>query len=131
MKILIVEDEASSRHLLKSLLSGYGACELAEDGPVAVEMFKAALSSGQHYDLVTLDIKLPTMDGMEVLRNIRRIESDHGIQIGDGTKVIMTTALSDHKKVIEAFNEQCEVYLVKPIEKAKLVEHMRKLKLID
>ena len=77
MKILIVEDEASSRHLLKSLLSGYGACELAEDGPVAVEMFKAALSSGQHYDLVTLDIKLPTMDGMEVLRSIRRIESDH------------------------------------------------------
>ena len=131
MKILIVEDEASSRHLLKSLLSSYGTCELAEDGPLAVEMFQTAFASDQGYDLVLLDIKLPTMDGMEVLRNIRRIESEDGIHIGDGVKIMMTTALSDHKKVIEAFNEQCEVYLVKPIEKAKLLEHMRKLKLID
>ena len=131
MKILIVEDEASSRHLLKSLLSGYGECELAEDGHIAVDMFRKAIDAKAAYNLVCLDIKLPTMDGMEVLRTIRRIETENGVLIGDGVKIIMTTALSDHKKVIEAFNEQCEVYLVKPIEKAKLVEHMRKLKLID
>jgi two-component system, chemotaxis family, chemotaxis protein CheY len=131
MRILIVEDEASSRLLLKSFLSEYGDISLAEDGGKAVELFKAAVKSGDYFDLVVLDIKLPVMGGLDVLKTIRNIESDFGIAGAEGTKVIMSTALSDHKSVLVAFREQCEIYLVKPVEKAMLVESMRKLQLID
>jgi len=131
MKILIVEDEASSRLLLKSFLSEYGDISLAEDGGKAVELFNAAVKSGDYFDLVVLDIKLPVMGGLDVLKTIRAVEADNGIAGTDGTKVIMSTALSDHKSVLVAFREQCEIYLVKPVEKAMLVESMRKLHLIN
>jgi two-component system chemotaxis response regulator CheY len=131
MNILIVEDEASSRLLLKSFLSEYGDISLAEDGGQAIEIFRGAVDSGNYFDLVILDIKLPVMGGLDVLKTIRNIEAEFGIAPADGTKVIMSTALSDHKSVLVAFREQCEIYLVKPIEKAMLVESMRKLQLID
>jgi len=131
MKILIVEDEVSSGHLLKSFLSEYGECDLAKDGEKAVEVFAQAVASKNPYALVVLDVKLPGISGMEVLKTIRRTEEENGITIADGSKIIMCTALSDNKSVLEAFREQCEIYLVKPIEKAKLVESMRKLSLIQ
>jgi len=131
MKILIVEDEASSRLLLKSFLAEYGTISLAEDGGRAIEIFKEAVGSGDYFDLVVLDIKLPVVSGLDVLKTFRNIESESGIAPADGAKVIMSTALSDHKSVLVAFREQCEIYLVKPVEKAMLVESMRKLQLID
>jgi two-component system chemotaxis response regulator CheY len=131
MKILIVEDESSSRFLLNSFLSEHGECVLAEDGERAIELFAESVHSKKYYTLVILDIKLPVMNGMEVLKTIRQIEQENGIVLSDGCKVIMCTALSDHESVLGAFREQCEIYLVKPIEKAKLIESMRKLKLID
>lgn len=131
MRILIVEDEASSRHILNSYLNPYGECDNAGDGTEAVDAVKRSLESNSPYDLITLDIKLPNMNGMEVLNEIRRLEDEKGIPLGDGAKVIMTTALDDHKKVMEAFRNQCEVYLVKPIDKQKLIEHLQQLGLIS
>jgi len=130
MRILIVEDEASSRHLLTSFLKPYGDCTTTEDGLEAVQAFTNALTEGNPFSLVCLDIKLPSMDGMEVLKKIRAMEEEMGILVGDGVKIIMTTALNDHKKIMEAFNAQAEVYLQKPINKQKLIDHMKKLNLI-
>lgn len=131
MRILIVEDEASSRHILNSYLNPYGDCDNAADGTEAVEAVKRSLEKNESYDLITLDIKLPNMNGMDVLNEIRKLEDAKGIPLGDGSKVIMTTALDDHKKVMEAFRNQCEVYLVKPIDKQKLIDHMKGLGLIS
>ena len=131
MKILIVEDEVSSRFLLKSFLSEYGECSLAEDGGKAAELFATAVHAKEYYTLVILDVKLPVMDGMDVLKTIRKIEQESGIAPADGCKVIMCTALSDSGSVLRAFREQCEIYLTKPIEKQKLIDSMRKLKLIE
>jgi two-component system chemotaxis response regulator CheY len=131
LNILIVEDEESSRLLLKSFLAAYGTCHMAEDGGKAVGMFSDAVQAKKRFDLVVLDVRLPVMDGMQVLKTIRRVEQENNIDFSDGSKVIMCTALSDHKSVLEAFREQCEIYLVKPVEKAKLIENLRKLKLIE
>jgi two-component system, chemotaxis family, chemotaxis protein CheY len=130
MKILLVEDEASARHLLTSFLSPHGACDIAESGEIGLEQFKTALESGAPYDLACLDIKLPGMDGLETLRMIREEEEARGIFPGQGTKVIMTTAVDDKAKIIKAFNEQCEVYLTKPISKSRLDEKLTELGLV-
>ena len=70
------------------------------------------------------------MDGHEALKAIRQIESEHGINGLDRVKVIMTTALGDSKNVIGSFREGCEAYIVKPVEKDKLLEEMENLGLI-
>jgi len=130
MKILIVDDDFTSRKLLLKILSEYGACDVAANGKEAVDAFNAALNEWEAYDLVCLDIMMPEMDGHEVLKEIRSIEKSKNIHGLDGAKVIMTTALDDSDNVKSAFREQCEAYLVKPIEKDKLVATLNEFKFI-
>ncbi len=130
MKALIVEDDFTSRLLLQGLLQPHGECHISVNGKEAVEAFRAALASGQPYNLVCLDIMMPEMDGQTALKHIREIESKAGIFSSDGAKIIMTTALDDKINIMSAFKEQCDLYLVKPIEKAKLQESLLSLHLI-
>ena len=127
MRILIVEDDFTSRRILQKYLFPFGECDLAEDGKVAVNAFSRAWAEERAYDLICLDIMLPGMNGQEVLKEIRSFEEEMGIYGLKGVKVIMTTALDDFKTIMKAFKDQCESYLVKPIEKARLMEEMNKL----
>jgi len=131
MKYLIVEDDFAARRLLKRYLSDYGDCDIAVDGHEAVEAFRQAMDEKEPYDLICLDIMMPNMDGREALRAIRQIEHEHGTDGLDGVKVIMTTALGDSENVIGSFREGCEAYIVKPVEKDKLLEEMESLGLIE
>jgi two-component system chemotaxis response regulator CheY len=130
MKALIVEDDFTSRLLLQGILQPHGVCHICVNGREAVDAFRAAIGEKAPYNLVCLDIMMPEMDGQEALRQIREIEANAGIFASDGAKVIMTTALDDKKNIMNAFKEQCDIYLVKPIEKDKLLESLRMLNLI-
>lgn len=70
---------------------------------------------------------MPHMNGHEALTAIREIEAAQGIAGLDGIKVIMTTSTKESVDVWGAFREGCEAYLVKPIEKRKLLEEIEKL----
>jgi two-component system chemotaxis response regulator CheY len=131
MKALIVEDDRTSRLLLRELLKGHGPAQTAVNGKEAVEAVRTALEAKQPYDLICLDIMMPEMDGQEALREIRLMEETKGIAGPDRVKIIMTTALADYANVIKAREQQCDYFLVKPIQKAKLMEELRKLKLIS
>ena len=124
MKTLIVEDDFTSRLLMQAILSSYGECHIAVNGREAIQAFRLASAEGHPYDLVCLDIMMPEMDGHAVLKALRTAEEVEGILIGDGEKVIMTTALTDTGNVFNAFREMCEGYLVKPIDKAKLLSQL-------
>jgi two-component system chemotaxis response regulator CheY len=130
MKTLIVEDDFSSRLLLQSLLGRYGECHVAVNGKEAVQAFQMAKESGRGYDLICMDIMMPEMDGNAALREIREVEAAVGVQSSAAAKVIMTTALTDIKDVITAFQGLCDAYLFKPIDKAKLLEHLQLLRLV-
>ena len=128
MRILIVEDEITSRQLLHGMLSSYGQCDTVVDGDEAIDAFRLALEEDKPYDLVLMDIMMPKINGQEALREIRDIEKSKGIRGPQKVKAIMTTALEDQKNVIDAFYKGgASAYLVKPIEKAKLIEEMKKL----
>lgn len=73
---------------------------------------------------------MPVMDGNQALRAIRDLEEKRGILAPQGAKIIMTTALDDMKNVMQAFHGLCDAYLVKPIEKAKLIEYLHSLGLL-
>lgn len=131
MRILIVEDEFSSRKVLEKFLDGYGQCDVVGDGDEAVESFVAAWEEKDPYDLVLMDIMMPKLDGQKALQQIRDFERTQGILGFDEAKVIMVTALDDPKNVVEAFYEGgANAYLVKPIEKENLDAELRTLGLI-
>ncbi len=130
MKCLIVEDNFTARKLLKMYLSSCADCDIAVDGNEAVVAFSQAMDEKEPYDLICLDIMMPNMDGRQALKVIRQKESEHGISGLDCVKVIMTTSLGDSKNVMGSFREGCEAYIVKPVEKDKLLQEMENLGLV-
>jgi two-component system chemotaxis response regulator CheY len=102
----------------------------AADGHEAVSAVTAALVSGEPFDLICLDLMMPGMDGQETLRAIRAAEAQKGVAWVNRQKVVIITARQDLASVITAYKSFCDAYLVKPIEKARLLEHVRTLGLI-
>ncbi len=131
MKVLIVEDEFVSRKILKDILSPYGDCDVVVDGDEGVQAFKLAWEEFSPYDLVVMDIMMPNTDGQEALKQIREIEKGIGIEGPKEVKVIMVTALDDPKNVFEAlYQGGATSYIVKPIDKEKLLDEIRDFGLI-
>ena len=131
MKTLIVEDDFLSRSLLSTLLSEYGVCHVAVNGREALIAVERGFVENDPYDLICLDIMMPVMDGQQTLQEIRKMEERHGIVGVDTTKVIMVTAADDSTNILKAFRQgQCEAYLTKPVDREKLITHIRDLGLI-
>ncbi|MFH1913074.1 MAG: response regulator [Pseudomonadota bacterium] len=132
MRVLIVEDEFTSRKLLWALLADFGECDMARDGLECVDMFRRALERAEPYDLVCMDIMMPNMDGHQALKEIRAIEHEAGIIPPGETKVIMVTALNDPKTVVRAYYKGgAAAYLPKPIEVESLHAILRDLGFIE
>ena len=74
MRILIVEDDLASRKIMLKILSKYGECDVTVDGLEAVDAFMLAQKENKPYDLVCLDIMMPKLDGVNVLKVIRSLE---------------------------------------------------------
>ncbi len=127
MKTLIVEDEFTSRILLQNLLTPYGECHIAVSGEEAVEAFRMAVADAAPYDMICMDLRLPAMDGVEAVRQIREAEADNGVPWSNRVKIVMETSVDDLKNVMRSFHELCDAYLVKPIKKASLLDEMRKM----
>ncbi len=103
-RILVVDDEQSARSGLEKLLSleGYRV-DLAEDGVQALE--RAAESVP---DVVVTDLKMPRMEGLELLQKLRALLPD--------VPVIVVTAFGDVSTAVQAMQKGAEHYLVKPVD---------------
>jgi two-component system chemotaxis response regulator CheY len=131
MKILIAEDDFVSRTLLQEILSPLGICHVAMDGLEAMAAYKQAMEMKAPYDLICLDIMMPNLNGQEVLRQIRDIEKKRGIGGSDMSKIIMVTALDDAKNIMAALvKSSCDAYLVKPVDRNKLLAEIEKMGLL-
>jgi two-component system chemotaxis response regulator CheY len=127
VRFLVIDDEYAALHKMLALLKPYGQCTPATHADQAMELFRTALKEGAPYNLVTLDIDMPGMNGVDLLRGLRRQE--HLARIAP-TKIIMVTADGTATNVRRAIAAQCNDYLVKPIKKGILVRKLRELKLI-
>lgn len=104
-KILIVDDSSVSRKKLKEILEAGNHIVIGEarDGNEALKRFEEL-----NPDLVTMDITMPNMDGIEALKNIMEKHEE--------AKVIMITALGQGSKILEALNNGAKNYIAKPFE---------------
>lgn len=131
MKILVAEDDLISRKFLFKLLAQYGECDLVVDGLEALDAFLLSVKDDKPYDLICLDIMLPKVDGVKVLKSIRNYEKQRGMDKETRSKIVMTTALAETKFVQDAFAMGCDAYLEKPIDIQKMVDTMKQLGLIQ
>jgi two-component system chemotaxis response regulator CheY len=129
MKILIAEDDYVNRRFLFKFFSQYGDCDMVVNGEEAVTAFMFSLEEDEPYDLICLDIMMPKLDGLKALKMISSIERDNKISQDKASKKFVITALDNVRDVEKAFELGCEVYVTKPINTAKLIEVMKKLKL--
>jgi two-component system chemotaxis response regulator CheY len=130
MKILIVEDEVTNRSILEEYLKPYGDISVAENGLEAIKIYQSSLEDKKPFDLICLDIMMPELDGQGALEEIRAEENRRGITFPDGVKVVMVSAVSDNKSIFKSFRNGCEAYVLKPLNKEKLVDQIRKLGLL-
>ena len=131
MRILIAEDDLASRKLMQKYLSQYGECDIAVDGIEAIDSFLMAHKESRPYEFICLDIMMPKLDGIKVLKAIRDIEKQKGIEGENRVKIIMATALNDKRTVMESYDSGCEAYAWKPIDLGKFKEVMKNLGLIS
>lgn len=114
MKILLVEDEIKTVDYLKRGLSeqGYNV-DVAMDGLDGLH-----LASTGEYDAIILDLMLPSMDGISILKNLRP---------ANGTPVIILTAKDAVASRLEGFNAGADDYLVKPFSFLELLARRKSL----
>ena len=130
MKTLIVEDDFSSRLMLLQILKIYGECHIAVNGREAIDAFRLAWQERQPYDLICLDIMMPEMDGNAVLMEVRNMKNVGGLSIGKKVKIIMTTSLSKPENSYTASEDAWDAYLVKPIDRSKLIDLIKEFGLV-
>ncbi|MBF0328632.1 MAG: response regulator [Nitrospirae bacterium] len=132
MRILIVDDDLVARTVLEGIMSKYGECVLSVEGKESVELFETALKENNPYHLILMDIMMPVMNGIDAMKEIRKIEDEKNISEDKKTKVIMVTALADPQIVIESYYRGgADSYIVKPIHKKQLLDEVLKLGLIE
>lgn len=130
MKILIAEDDFTSRMLLQKIISQYGTSHVVIDGNEAVQAFQMAWEENKPYDLICMDIMMPNMDGNEAVRKIREMEIQMGIKQMNKVFIMMTSSLSESDDIKNAMKAGANWYLLKPIDGQKLLNKLRELNLI-
>ena len=110
MNVLVVDDEAVIREGLTRILEGGGlAVETAKNGHAAIELLQQ-----KEFDLIITDLKMPGMDGFEVLNAVKILQPD--------TPVIMITGYATVETAVEAMKCGTVDYLVKPFSPEQILE---------
>ena len=115
-KILIVDDAKFMRMTLSSILTkaGHVVSGEAEDGRQAVELYRECLP-----ELVTMDITMPNMGGIEAMKEIKRDFPD--------AKIIMCSAMGQQKMVVEAIEAGAKDFIVKPFDELRVTEAINRV----
>jgi two-component system chemotaxis response regulator CheY len=114
--ILIVDDAAFMRMMIKDILTknGYEVVGEAENGSVAINKYKELKP-----DLVIMDITMPEVDGIQAVKEIKKINAD--------SQIIMCSAMGQQAMVIESIQAGARDFIVKPFQAERVIEAVKKV----
>ncbi|MBU2627446.1 MAG: HDOD domain-containing protein [Proteobacteria bacterium] len=130
MKILIVDDETISRKLLLKKMARIGSCTAVDDSLEAMELFDKAVKAKAPFNLITLDVSMPKMDGKQLLSMIRKKEKVLKTPGKDRVKIIMVTSRMNMSTIKECIKLGCNGYLSKPVNTYQLLGNLGRIGLI-
>lgn len=117
MKVLITDDAAFMRMMLKDILTKNGHEVVGEAGNGAEMLQKYEETQP---DIVTLDITMPEMDGLTAIKELRKKHPD--------ANVVMCSAMGQQSMVIDAIQSGARDFIVKPFQADRVIECLAKLK---
>lgn len=114
--ILIVDDAAFMRMMIKDILTknGYEVVGEAENGAIAINKYKELIP-----DLVIMDITMPEVDGIQAVKEIKKMSTD--------SQIIMCSAMGQQAMVIESIQAGARDFIVKPFQAERVVEAVKKV----
>ncbi len=115
-KILVVDDAAFMRMMIKNALSGEGYTNIIEasDGKIAVETYQT-----EKPDLVIMDITMPNMDGLQALQAIKAADPS--------SKIVMCSAMGQEAMVVDAIRFGALDFIVKPFKPERILQTVAKV----
>ncbi|CDO72026.1 hypothetical protein BN946_scf184943.g61 [Trametes cinnabarina] len=123
--ILIAEDNLVNQKLAVKILEKYGhQVEIAENGQLAVDAFKARVQRNRPFDVILMDVSMPFMGGMEATELIRTYEQTHNLE---PTPIIALTAhamIGDRERCLQAGMDD---HITKPLRRSDLMNSINKL----
>lgn len=131
MRILVVEDDAVAAKLMLKYMEQLGECDWVADGHEALRAIRQSYRENYPFDLICLDIMMPGLDGYATLTEIRNVEREEGLQIGEGTKILMVSGLEDEGSILKSFMKLCDGYLIKPVDEKQLLNKLEDIELLS
>lgn len=128
MRFLVIDDEFIALTKLVTLLSEYGECDAATCARQAIDMFTHAVNEGNPYNLISIDIDMPEVNGFQLVNMFFRQEEISHVA---PAKKIIVSAASDQRNVLIAARKGCDSFLVKPVRREVLAKKLRELSLIS
>lgn len=127
MKILIAEDQAIIREMMVKMLTGIGHIESFDTGRKALQAFEQAFKDSDPFELMILDVSMPGMSGIDLLKSVRAFEARYKVIKAAQVKVLMMTSYADKETVIACYLAGCNDYAVKPFNSRVVIEKIRKM----
>ena len=136
-KTLIVDDDPSSVFMLKNMLAEYCECFVATNGHKGIELFENAQKANKPFDVVLLDIIMPGINGIDTLKQIRRLEiaiqddrdvnlfNTHNVEDSSFklSRIIMQTSSEEPQDMLSSFMEgKCNGFINKPYSKEEILQ---------
>lgn len=112
MRILVIDDDFVSLQKMAVLLGEYGTCDQAQSAKQAMEMLKLSKKKHTPYDLMMIDINLPDVNGLDLMRLID--QKERSLNLGRARKVVVTSE-STVANVQTAHRYKCDSFIVKPV----------------
>ena len=116
INILIVDDAAFMRMMTKDILekNGFNVIGEASNGLEAIELYKK-----EKPDIVTMDITMPKVDGIEAVKLIKEYDNE--------AKIIMCSAMGQQAMVMDAIRAGAKDFIVKPFQADRVIEAINKV----
>lgn len=122
---LVVDDDMIGRTMLRDFLLEFAPCDVAENGKEGLRLFEKALAEGTPYCLICVDLIMPEMNGLALIKHIREIEKKQLIFSDVRTKIFVISASdSPWDKADLVLNDLCDDYIVKPFKRDSLAERL-------
>lgn len=130
-RYLIIDDDEMGRLMLQDFLSEFAPCDCAENGKEGLALFEQALLSGNPYNLLCVDLIMPEMNGLALIRKIRDLEKSHPVFNDFRTRIFVISASdSTWDRADLLLDNLCDDYIVKPFNRSSLMANLRKNDLV-
>lgn len=123
-RVLVVEDDDALAELIATVLEPMAEVRRVRDGIAGLDALRSAVEVGRPFDAVCLDVLMPGMDGLRVLRALRRHEATLPPGQRPGTRVLIMTTQSSRDAVLKAAAEGVDGFLLKPFTPEELVRRL-------